>query len=114
MENKYGGGPSRTIYHLRKNQAEKKVESVPQTDIPMKEDLSEKTTDMLLDEIREQQIELIKRGLCPKCKAVTRPEKATPNKRPRDPPQRPQKSTKEANPKSVGVPNQGARQGGEG
>ena len=51
--------------------------------------MSEKTTDELLDKIREQQIELINRGLCPKCKAVTRPEKTTPNKRPKDFPPRP-------------------------
>ena len=88
-ENKYGGAPARNIYDLKKIQAEKKGESVLQTDLPTRVDLSAKTTDELLDEIREQQIELIKRGLCPKCKAVTRPEKSTPNKRPRLPPRPP-------------------------
>ena len=74
---------------MKRSQAEQKEESVSQTDLPTRVDISEKTTDQLLDEIREQQIELIKRGLCPKCKAVTRPEKITPNKRQRDLPPRP-------------------------
>ena len=64
------------------------VELVPQTDLSTKIELSKKTTDELLDEIREQQIELIKRGLCPKCKVVTRPKKNTSSKRPRNQPLR--------------------------
>ena len=45
-ENKYRGAPVRTIHDLKKNQVERqKVESVSQTDLPTRVDLSEKTTD---------------------------------------------------------------------
>ena len=89
-ENKFGNAPTRTIHDLKRSQNEKqRVELVPHTDHSTKSDLSNKTTDELLNEIRDQQIEQIKYGLYPKCKAVTRPEKNTSSKRPRDQPQRP-------------------------
>ena len=46
---------SRTIHDLKLNHKEKKkVESVYQTDLSNKSDMSKKTTNELLDEIREQ------------------------------------------------------------
>ena len=66
-----------------------KVESVYQANLLNKSDLSKKTIDELLDEIREQQIKLIKRGLCPKCKVITQPEGSTSSKRPRNQPLKP-------------------------
>ena len=71
-KNKYGNAPTRTIHDLKRSHEDKqKVESAHQADYSTKSYLSRKTTDELLDEIREQQIELIKHRLCPKCKAIT-------------------------------------------
>ena len=54
-ENKFGGTPARIIHDLKQNQEEKqKVESIYQTDLSTKSDLFKKTTDELIDKIREQ------------------------------------------------------------
>ena len=60
-KNKYGKGPARTIHDQKMSHEDKqKAESVSQTDLSAKIDLSKKMIDELLDEIKEQQIELIK------------------------------------------------------
>ena len=90
VENNYGKAPARTVHDLKMSHEDKhEVELVKKADLSTKTDLSKKITDELLDEIREQQIELINRGLCPKCKVVTHSEGSTSNKRPRNQSPRP-------------------------
>ena len=60
-EIKYGKAPAKTIHDLKKNHEDKQ-----HNELVIETDLSKKTTNELLDEIKEQQIELIKRGLYPK------------------------------------------------
>ena len=89
-KNKYRKAPTKTIHDLKRSYDNKqKVKSFNQADLLTKDNLSKKTTDELLDEIREQQIEFFKRGLCLKCKAITQPEGSLSSKRPRDQPPRP-------------------------
>ena len=83
IENKYGQAPAKTIHDLkRSHEGKQKEELVPKADLSTKTDLWRKTTYELLNEIWEQQIKLIKRGLCPKCKAITRLEGSSSSKRP--------------------------------
>ena len=78
-ENNYEKAPIKTIHDLKMSHEDKqKVESV---NTSTKNDLSKKTTNKLLDEIKEQQIKLIKRDLCPKYKAVTWHEGSSSSKR---------------------------------
>ena len=89
-ENKYRNASTRTIHDLKRSHEEVwKVESVQQVDLSTKPDLSKKTTNELLDQIREQQIELIKCGLCRKCKVTTQPKRSMSSKRVRNKPPRP-------------------------
>ena len=82
MENKYRKVTIKTIHDLKKSHEDKqKVESVNQADLSMRINLSKKTTDELLDEIREQQIKLIKHGLCTKYKTFTLSKRSSSRKR---------------------------------
>ena len=60
---KYRKATAKTIHDLKKNYDDKqKAELINQADLSTKSDLSKKTIDKLLDEIREQHIKWLKGG----------------------------------------------------